>query len=112
VAAAIAVVATVVAAVVAVMMDVVVGFGSSFFCPAAAVAVSVVEITSAAKNEHKMGPDSLWIGPRFHPLAALAAFLAWPHIRPLVFTTLTGVTGLFPLHTLIINFVNGIAFYN
>jgi hypothetical protein len=105
-------VATIAVADVAVMTDVVVGFGSSFSSPAAAVAVSVVEITSAAKNEHKMGPDSLWIGPRFHPLAALTAFLSWPHIRTLIFASLTGVTGLFPLHTLIINFVYGITIYN
>lgn len=106
--------ATIAVADVVVMMVVVVGFGSSFFCPAAAVAVLVVvvEITSAAKNEHKMGPDSLRIGPCFHPLAVLAAFLAWPHIWTLVFASLTGVTGLFSLHTLIINFVYGISIYN
>lgn len=108
--------ATIAVADVAEMMDVVVGFGSSFSSPAAAavvvLVVSVVEITSAAKNEHKMGPDSLRIGPCFHPLAVLAAFLAWPHIRTLVFASLTGVTGLFSLHTLIIYFVYGIAIYN
>jgi hypothetical protein len=109
-----AVVETVVVAVVAVTTDVEVGFGLSSFSPAAAAAdlAVVVEITSAAKNEHKMGPDSLWIGPRFHPLAVLAAFLAWPSVRTLAFASLAGITGLFSLHTLIIYFVYGIAIYN
>jgi hypothetical protein len=107
-------VATIAVAVVAVMMVVVVGFGSSFFCPAAAAAVLVVvvEIISAAKNEHKTGPDSLRIGPCFHPSAVLTIFLSWSHIGALVFASLTRITDLFPFHALIINFVYGITIYN
>lgn len=94
-------------------MDVVVGFGLSFFFSAVVVmVVFVAEITSANKNEHKTGPDSLWIGPCFQSLPALAVFLSGPYIWALIATPLYGITCLLSLHALIINFVHCVSIYN
>ena len=107
--AAVADAATVVA--VAEMMVVAVGFGSSFFCSAAA-ATDLVAVTSAAKQNIKQDPNHLWFGSCFRLTAALTFFLSRPCKSRLVTCSFLVVSVLLLFHALIINFVNRISIYD
>jgi hypothetical protein len=102
--------ATVVA--VAEMMVVVVGFGSSFFCSAAADVAADSAADSAAKQNIKQDPNHLWFGSCLRLTAALTFLLSRPCKSSLIHCTFLSISVLFLFHAFIINFVNCISIYD
>jgi len=102
--------ATVVA--VAEMMVVAVGFGSSFFCSAAAATAADSAADSAAKQNIKQDPNHLWFGSCLRLIAALTFLLSRSCKSRLVYSSFLVVSVLLLFHAFIINFINRISIYD